>query len=515
MKDVPKLHRQKTATADATALIQNCWRDRADFMNTHIDRNLLGAMALLLCGVAGCGGGGGEQAPVPAPAPAPAPAPPGPPSVDSTKVSLTQLPSTCASGMGCLLAWSVLVDSSGEATAVWSEFVSTGSSRIVASNVPLGAAASSSSAVVESSFARPAVPNLIVRAVAPRKFAIFHQYGPNGLPANEPTHARVIQLTTSGPAIVEPQVTLPGYFQSRGLLPPVVQDTGRNLYGLLMGVVAPTPPSLSAALGGNVTLTGFALGPSPFATFGGDFYEMESSEPRAYFSGSGTLAVNGEAGVYVSQTRLTTGAIELPVKVAPPAVQTAPQFTCADEPNFRTVSTGAATYAIAWRQVKSAGVGCDLIVGGQKVNTSAKTVTTWAITGRGAEAVVVWGERDGTPTSPRVYWSRSQGGTAGWTAPELVAPQYSGSDAEQHLIVAAGGPDGTLATVWTSTAPGVANSSSALISKYHNGAWTTVSGGNRDGARAVAINGNGQGVALFRSSNCGSALCEEFYAVRF
>ena len=151
-------------------------------MNTNIDRTLLGAMALLLCGITGCGGGGGEQAPVPAPAPAPAPAPPGPPSVDSTKVSLTQLPSTCASGMGCLLAWNVLVDSSGEATAVWSEFVSTGSSRIVASNVPLGAAASSSSAIVESSFARPAVPNLIVRAVAPGSSRSFTNTGPTVCP---------------------------------------------------------------------------------------------------------------------------------------------------------------------------------------------------------------------------------------------------------------------------------------------------------------------------------------------
>lgn len=479
------------------------------------------AMLLGLAGLASsialgsCGGGGDSSAPPPpAPTPTPAPPPPSPPSVDGTKISLTRLSAPCITATECLLFESVLIDTAGEATVVWGEAPPVGTSRLVASNFSLTSKSQLSTVVVESAFALPRVRAFQVRPLGARRFAVFHNYGVNGNPDPEPMHARIVVLGAAGAATVAPQVTLPPFFQAAPGPFVLVQDATQQMYSLLIGLVSTGPPFPGASLGNGAELRGYAIASSPFSSFAGDFYTSNVTEPWALYSGLAVPSPVNPSEAYVSRFNLLTGETESPVKVASGVRQVSPQLNCADQPNFPTQATGPSTFSVGWRQLSSTANGCDLFVDGQKLNADAKTVTTWGFSATATEVVVVWSERDSGPTSPRVYWRRRAAATGVWTAAAAIAPQYPSQVAEQSLLVTATGPGGVLAALWSNAAAG-SGSAAALVSKYVNGTWTTVSGGTVKGVRGAAINGQGDGIALFRNELCDGAACEELFAVRF
>lgn len=481
------------------------------------------AAAAALVGLAGCGGGGGGGgASAPAPAPSPAPAPPaGPTSIDATKVTLTQLPAgPCALGLACIASVAADVDASGEITAMWTEVPSSGANRLVAANVAAGSTTPLSTGAIESGFASPAEREFVARPLGNRRFVVLHRYGANAVPQSEPTRARVVDMATSGAPSAAPAVMLPASLQSMAGLPQVVADSTRQLYAYAPGLTAPFP---SVALGMGVALRVASYAPAPFSYLeaGATSDFTESADPRALLGVRGKLMPADEVSVYAAETRLVDGTLSSPVRLSTQAVVAGNgQVNCSDPTGpwvQAQAGSSGTSYVAPWRQVNAAGTGCDLIVSGQRVNTGALSVVNYVVNAHNGTVVAVWNERDNSPTSPRVLWSRREAGSTTWSTPAPVAPQVSPTAAEQQLIGTARGPSGTVAIVWSTSGGGSTVTGGALASKYTGGAWTTVhvpSASALD-VRAVAINGAGQGAALFRRTQCGTAVCEELAAYRF
>jgi hypothetical protein len=434
---------------------------------------------------------------------------------------LTQLPAgPCALGLDCIAHVAADVDASGELTALWTEVPMSGANRLVAANVAAGSITPLSTGVVESGFASPAERAFIARPVGNRRFVVLHRYGANAIPQSEPTRARVVDMATSGAPTATPAVLLPASLQLIAALPIVVQDSTRQVYAFAPGLTAPFP-SVSLGMGVGLQIASYA--PTPFSSLeagaASDF--AESVDPRSLLGVRGKLMPTDEVNVFAAETRLVDGTSSAPVKMSTqPVVANNSQVNCSDVvgPTVQVqVGSSGTSYIVPWRQVNAAGTGCDLIVSGQRVNTGTLSVVDYVVNAYDGAIVAVWTERNNAPTSPRVLWSRRDAGSTSWSTPAPVAPAVSPAAAEQQLIRMARGPSGTVAIVWSTSGGGSTVTGGALVSKYAGGAWTTVhvQGASATDVRAVAINGAGQGAALFRRTQCGTLVCEELAGYRF
>lgn len=482
-----------------------------------------GAAAVL---ASGCGGGGGSittqatPAPAPAPAPSPAPAPAGPAAIDSTKVALAQLPISCTSiGINCFSQVSAFVDSSGELTALWTELLSAGTSRLVASNVATGSNAPLSSGPIEVAFA-PTGQLFRARPLGNRRFVVLHKYtfGSSSMPE---ARSRIVDMKTSGTPDVAAAVVLPQILQQSAGAPRMWQDSAGQIYSvasLPQGPMTP-PPFPAVALGSGVTLQTTVPFQSPLAQLDSsrDADFPQSADPRILVGLVGRQLSGGDTAVYVSEQRLLDGTVSTPLKMSTqPVVTQNAQLTCLDVEQEPAAYAGAGPtqYAIAWRQLNPAGNGCDLYVNGQRVNTGVQSVNGYRINVGGSGIVAVWDERSATPPSGRVLWSRRDAGSTTWSVPAPLTTEVPVTGTDQQLLLLVRGPAGAMAAVWSVTPSNVGT----LVSKYSNGAWTTVrTSALSSGARAVAINAQGQGAVIFESPavcNAGGE-CKELQAYRF
>lgn len=456
-----------------------------------------------------CGGGGSDSAPPPAAAPAPPP--PAPTSIDSSKVALAQLPaSACNTSLGCILFTNLHIDSTGEATAVWSELPSGGTSRLAAANVAVGGTAPLSTGTIESNFAEPFLREFVSRPLGNRRFSILHQYGAIAIPNRESSRARIVDMMVSGIPIVFPQVVLPRLALSDNL-PPVVQDSVRQQYALVDTVVPPV-----IALGGGANLNNVPdIHRQQFSVVEYALVADNEGSSSALYAVRGRLAPADERHMYVGEFRLNDGMVAtgpLRVSTQPVTASSSAPFCEAVAPRLQ--SAGAAgSYVLAWSQKSASGSHCELWVNGQRVSAGTLGVTSFAVSAQGGNIVAVWEERDATPNSPRVLWSRRDATSGSWSAPVPVAPQFSPASLDQQLLSSAAGPAGTLAIVWSAVGQ---PAGAALVSKYVAGTWTTVQGPRSvSNIRALAVNEAGQAVALFRNSLCGTTSCEELGLYRF
>jgi hypothetical protein len=200
---------------------------------------------------------------------------------------------------------------------------------------------------------------------------------------------------------------------------------------------------------------------------------------------------------YIVDQRLSTGALLPPLKVSTqPLVLENSSLICRDmevEP-AAYVDSGPALYALPWRQLNAAGDACELYVNSRRVSDGTRSVFAYRINADRNGITAVWDERPST-SNGRVLWSRFDAITSTWSTPaglSTLLPASTGVN--QQISGLARGPGGTMAVVWSSSAdPAV-----SYLSKYVNGAWTTVqASAQATGARATAINAAGQGVSVF------------------
>lgn len=487
------------------------------------------AVGVGILSIAGCGGGSESQIlnPLPMPAPVPVPAPTNPPSIDSTKALLSRLPlgqvppGTCYQGQPCFNGTSAFVDAAGELTVVWAELPTGGPNRLAAANLAYGGTTPLSSGVVESDFAARVEP-FTVRPLGNRRFVVMHQYGASAFPAFEPARSRIVDMKTSGAPAVADVVLLPPMLQSGGV-PQLHQDSTAQLYSRAsfpLGLLTP-PPFPSVPLGVGVTLQTTLPPLNPLAQLeslrASDF--PESADPRILLKMHGRLLASDDLSMYVAEQRLLDGSVLPPIKVSTQPVSTSnAPYACAavDVEAQATVGAAATQYLVPWLQLSGAGFNCDLMVNGQRVNSGAANVTNYTVNiDTNGAVVAVWTEGSSALGSWRVLWSRREAGSSAWSTPAPVAPQLTVAGSDQYLMRVTRGPGGTLAIVWMAGNVGTA----ALVSKYAQGAWSTVQvqGAAPYDARSIVINGSGQGAVLFRLFPVynGTAIFEELAAYWF
>jgi hypothetical protein len=483
-------------------------------------QRLTGAFAAAaICGVTACGGGGGGSAAAPAPTPL------APPPASGTSLTLTELPASCAQGSGCITYGSAEVDAAGEATLIWSERVAGQSGRLAAANHAVGGAALLSNGTLAQGFDTSAVQAaFIARAVAARRFVVMQLDSPApGAPApapgvQTPLTVHVVSMAASGAPSASAAVALPALRKDLRGFPTLVKGSDSKLYAF--APASPVAPASPIDLGSGQTLTVLNTPPMSFADVEAEAIAdfTQSVEPRALWAVRAKSSSADARQMYLSQVRFGAGEL-LPfgqVSTQTFAVTTS-QVGCVDEVRMNVQATSDSHAVVAWRQVNPANNGCDLMVGGQRVNAGTRSVGEYAISGNNGDIVAVWREVDNTPNSNRIFWSRLDPLTSLWSTPGLLAPQYASANDEQLLLVQAAGPGSTLAVAWQRFPAGSAGSpESWLLSKYVNGAWSTTASQSSDRPRTLAINANGQGAALMVGNNCGSATaCERLSLLRF
>jgi len=479
--------------------------------------------------VSGCGGGGGATstpaaptpAPAPAPAPSPTPAPSGLTSIDSTKVPLSKVPSApCPMGVSCYGQVTAFVDSTGELTVLWTEFPGGGTNRLVAANVAAGANVTLSSGTVESGIGPTTIPAR-ARPLGNRRFVVLHKYALGSPPVVE-ARSRIVDMNTTGAPDVAPSVVLPQILQQTTGAPRMWQDSTGQIYSvasLPLGPMTP-PPFPTVPLGSGVNLQTTVPFQVPLAQLDAarDADFPQSADPRVLLGLVGREQSGGDTGVYIAEQRLLNGTVLPPLKMSTQPVLTSnSQLTCLDveqEP-VAYAGSGPTMYAIAWRQLNAAGNGCDLYVNGQRVSTGTQSVNAYRINVDGSGIVAVWDERLVTPSSGRVLWSRRDSVTSTWSAPAPLTAEVPATGVDQQLHLVARGAGGTMAAVWSVTP---STNAGTLVSKYHNGTWTSVRvGASAFSGRAVAMNSAGQGAVVFEyPAICsGGGDCLELQAYRF
>lgn len=458
---------------------------------------LLGA-----CGGGGDTGGGNNSSTVPLPA-----------SIDATRVQFMQPSSVVTTGC---LDNKLLVNASGDVAAFWCEFQTGTPPRLMAGGIS-ASSGSTSTVAVEQDFLLPS-PSARQYSVTPlgnRRFAVIHELQPAAQGSSPGTRARVVDLGSAGTPTISASTVLPS---NVGSSTPVVRDATGAPYAIASQQAVPFPV---INLGGVDSLTIAARTQQPFAQVERDLkVEYRSIDPRALWIVIGQQSMLDQRNLYVTDISLTSGAVSPPIKVSgQPFLVSNGVVNCYLFPS--AFSTGVGRWAVSWTQLTSTASGCQLMVNGQRVDADTGSVGRHAVGGADEDLVAVWeqGCADRELRYCRLLWSRFDRTAQIWSAPAPVYAPFDRTDMGhflQSLATGGGpsivpGPGGTMAVVWRACqqqgSPGSCQTVATLISKYHNGAWTTRSVSDAVSEFLhVAINGAGQGAAMFAQRSSGSLL---------
>jgi hypothetical protein len=417
--------------------------------------------------------------------------------------------------VNCLDNITLLVDAAGEMTAVWAQASSTGPQRLLAASSLPGSTGTPTVASLDDNFATAARLTLM-RALGNRRFAIFDQARDTG--ANN--RARVVDVPLGASTSATAPVVLPPALQQPSLLRSIVLHQN-SLYALLPGQTVPFP---SFAIGANVSVTAVTIDPLPMADIESTaiFDYVDSFFPSAYVVARGRQTASSARHIFLFDPILSNGQV-------PPSADISTQtfeigfgsVACNAEPWIDFHKGESSTFVASWRQLNAARTGCDFNVNGVVVNDGMNRVSRGIATGRVGQLVAVWEEF--RPTNrQQILWSKRQPvSPALWDTPTRVAPPTAPNEDGQTLLLGAYGDGGTIAIVWQaliSTGPNTSAAGPILVSKYVNGAWTTMSSTTLGEPKAIAINAAGQGVLLASNgaANCpGNVICFDLVAYRF